>query len=85
MTRPARTQFIDTGKSSWMEHAACLGEHVDAAFPIDVFTARAFIRDNCDRCPVLDSCAAFAAAQQVEWGIWGGRLLGKDGGTDDGL
>ncbi len=62
----------------WMDQAACLGDDVAAAFPATSAEAWEFIRGNCDRCPVLDECAAYATKFKVEHGVWAGRLLGRD-------
>ncbi len=64
----------------WMDRAACLGDDLDAAFPTCVREAREFIHRNCDRCPVLEECGTFAAKFKMEYGIWSGKVLGKDAG-----
>lgn len=64
----------------WQDQAACLGETVAAAFPWTKQEAREFIRDNCDRCPVIEQCAAWATLHDVKCGIWGGVLYGEVAG-----
>lgn len=32
----------------------------------------------CAGCPFLEECGAFADAEQPAWGIWGGRIRGRN-------
>ena len=66
-------------RPAWMAcAAACKGEPIEVFFPTGggsaaQKTARA--RELCGRCPVVDECAAFAAADPDTHGWWGGRRV----------
>ena len=62
---------------AWMDHAACATpahrelpwlDDTDALPPVLVD----LMADVCNRCPVLDACAAYAAATAVTGGFWAG-------------
>lgn len=64
---------------SWRDHAACAGR-TDWPFRT---TRKTDARPNLDErdatrvcagCPVIDECAAFAAAIRPPYGVWAGRV-----------
>lgn len=63
----------------WVTRAACRGEDPELFFPErgrDPRIETAF--SICERCPVPDECAVYAQESGSEYGIWGGKLQGRD-------
>jgi len=59
---------------AWVEDAACAGTAPDVfTDPADVDDVAAASR-VCAGCPVVQECAAYAAAARCH-GVWGGQLL----------
>lgn len=61
----------------WMDQALCVGAY-DDAFPRTKNAARSFIRRYCAGCPVVAECAAWAVKHNVQYGVYGGEVVGRD-------
>lgn len=70
----------------WRNDAACAGSDPELFFP-DVRAAAAEARKVCENCPVQAECLAFAKANFIRHGVWGGesvrerRVLSGTGGN----
>ncbi|WP_091179066.1 WhiB family transcriptional regulator [Microlunatus flavus] len=77
---PRRSRMKSGGGESWHEDwradAACVGENLDVFFPLgDQATHHALsnqAKEICSRCPVMDTCRAWALRTSPEFGIFGG-------------
>lgn len=56
----------------WMEAASCATIGTDLWFSHEGPSTRAAIK-VCQACPVQAECADFAAENDEDWGIWGGK------------
>lgn len=56
---------------SWTDQAACRDQPTAVFFPARGVSAR-HAKAICATCPVTDECLAYARAESITWGIWGG-------------
>ena len=59
------------GDTSWYDQAACIGMPDELFFPA-LRGGRYKIPEVCGTCPVRSECLAFAIANRIDYGIWGG-------------
>jgi WhiB family redox-sensing transcriptional regulator len=52
----------------WMRRGACKGQDTEVWFASDTTEAKA----TCHRCPVRTDCLAWAMANGLDHGVWGG-------------
>ena len=70
------TDFHDL--PDWYDDAACLGADADLFFPTQGGNSRdgrsrtEQAREICAGCPVIVECLAYAQADKIPFGIWGG-------------
>lgn len=63
----------------WQQAAACRSEHTDSFFPPPHFERKEvraarerLAKSVCRRCPVSESCLAYALRNREPHGVWGG-------------
>jgi Fe-S cluster biogenesis protein NfuA len=66
----------------WMDDAKCRNAIAngdgDLAFPATKADAYLFVRCYCTGCPVIQECADHAIRHKVEYGVYGGKVIGRD-------
>ena len=71
---PAAARFPD------LPRAACKGRDPALWFPATTGTAAsATALAICGRCLERAPCLAYALTERIQWGIWGGVLVGRAG------
>lgn len=60
-----------TGDTTWMTRGNCLGVSADLFFPERGASTRE-ARGVCAGCAVREECLAYALANEIRFGIWGG-------------
>ena len=67
---------MSTEHADWRDHAACLHAHPDLFFPVSATGPALLQVDQAKRiwraCPVRMPCLAWALANSVPSGVWGG-------------
>jgi WhiB family redox-sensing transcriptional regulator len=56
--------------TAWMEHGRCAETDPEAFFADEDETETA--KAICAGCPVREDCLAYALAEDLRWGVWGG-------------
>jgi WhiB family redox-sensing transcriptional regulator len=63
--------------NEWRNHAACRGMDTELFYAEDVESISDAIA-ICATCPVRAECLRFAMDNREDFGIWGGRAVGKN-------
>lgn len=70
-TDPTNYSRLTTGDTTWQARANCLGVSADLFFPERGASTRE-AREVCAGCSVREECLAYALANEIKFGIWGG-------------